>query len=66
MYRAILNGEEHVNSINYLTTLAGYVHFALTGERVIGIGDASGIFPVNSETKDYNSDMINSFDKVDV
>ena len=64
LYRAILNGEEHVNSINYLTTLAGYVHFALTGERVIGIGDASGIFPVNSETKDYNSDMINSFDKV--
>lgn len=64
LYRAILNGEEHVNSISYLTTLAGYVHFALTGERVIGIGDASGIFPIDSETKNYNSEMIGSFDKV--
>ena len=50
LYQAILNGEEHVPSIDYLTTLAGYVHWQLTGERVLGIGDASGMLPIDPET----------------
>lgn len=62
LYQAILNGEEHVKDIDFLTTLAGYVHFKLTGEKVLGIGDASGMFPIDSETKDYDADMMNRFD----
>ena len=47
-----------------MTTLAGYVHWRLTGRKVIGIGDGSGIFPIDSRTKDYNAEMINKFDKL--
>ena len=62
LYQAILDGEEHVASIDYLTTLAGYIHWMLTGERVIGVGDASGIMPVDSATCDYNERMVGQFD----
>lgn len=61
LYQAILNNEEHVNSIDYLTTLEGYVHWMLSGEKVIGIGEASGMFPIDSESKQYNQEMINKF-----
>ncbi len=50
LYQAILNGEEHVSRINYLTTLEGYVHWKLTGEKVLGIGDVAGMFPVDLNT----------------
>jgi sugar (pentulose or hexulose) kinase len=62
VYQAILNGESHVGSIDFLTTLAGYIHWKLTGERVIGVGDASGIMPVDSETGDYDETMVCKFD----
>ncbi len=64
LYQAILNGEEHVGSIAYLTTLAGYIHWQLTGEKVLGAGDASGMFPIDSETIDYNAGMIQIFDEL--
>ena len=60
--RAILNGEEHIKNIDFMTTLAGYVHWMLTGEKAIGIGEASGMFPINSETHDFDEAMINKFD----
>ena len=60
--RAILNGEDHIKSIDFMTTLAGYVHWMLTGEKAIGIGEASGMFPINSETHDFDETMIKKFD----
>ena len=62
LYQAILNGEKHVKDIDFLTTLAGYIHWQLTGERVLGVGDASGMIPVDPETKDYNQAMVEKFD----
>ena len=62
LYQAMLNGEEHVKDIVYLTTLAGYVHYRLTGEKVLGVGEASGMFPIDSNTCDYDQTMIDSFD----
>lgn len=59
--RAILNGEEHVKDIDFMTTLAGYVHWMLTGERVIGIGEASGMFPIDSAAYDFDSVMVDKF-----
>jgi len=64
LYQAILNGEEHVRDIAFLTTLAGYVHDELTGERVLGIGDASGMFPIDSTTNDYNVLMLEEFGRM--
>lgn len=64
LYQSVLNGEEHVKNIAYITTLAGYVHWKMTGEKVLGIGEASGMFPVDAETKDYNRHMINRFDSL--
>ncbi len=64
LYQAILNGEEHVENISYITTLAGYVHYKLTGVRAVGIGDASGMFPIDSNTNDYNEKMINIFSEL--
>ncbi len=61
LYQAILNGEEHVSSIKYLTTLAGYIHRKLTGEFVLGVGEASGMFPIDSKTKNYNEKMLEKF-----
>lgn len=62
--QAILNGEEHVRDIDCLTTLAGYVHMCLTGHRVLGIGEASGMFPIDTKTKDYDSTMLEKFDQL--
>ena len=64
LYQAILNGEEHVKDIDYITTLEAYVHWKLTGKRVLGIGDAAGMFPIDSETKDYNEEMVQKFDEL--
>ena len=64
LYQAILKEEEHVKDIDYLTTLAGYVHWKLTGEKVLGVGEASGMFPIDIETKDYNQTMIKTFDNL--
>lgn len=62
LYQAILNGEPHVADIDYVTTLAGYIQWKMTGERVVGVGEASGIFPIDSETNTYFTDMIAKFD----
>ena len=64
LYQAILNDEPQVKDIHYLTTLAGYVHWQLTGEKVLGIGDASGMLPIDTSTKDYSAQMIEKFDKL--
>lgn len=61
LYQAILNNEPHVPQVDYITTLAGYIHWRLTGERVLGIGDASGMLPIDDETKDYDKRMIAKF-----
>lgn len=58
LYQAILDKESHINRISYLTTLAGYVHWYLTGEKVLGIGDASGMFPIDIDTKSYRKDLL--------
>lgn len=64
LYQAILNGEQHVPQIDYLTTLAGYIHWKLTGNRALGIGDASGVFPIDEGSQDYNASMIRQFDEL--
>lgn len=64
LYQAILNGEEHVKEIDYLTTLAGYIQWKMTGERVVGVGEASGIFPIDSDTNTYFADMVEKFDQL--
>jgi sugar (pentulose or hexulose) kinase len=61
-YQAILNGEPHVKDVAFMTTLAGYVHWKLTGEKVLGIGDASGMFPIDSGTNGFDARMIARFD----
>ncbi|MFV0503670.1 MAG: xylulokinase [Lachnospirales bacterium] len=62
LYQSILSKEKHVEDIKYLTTLAGYIHWKLTGKFVLGIGDASGMFPVDSTTKDYDHKKVKKFD----
>ena len=62
LYQAILNKEPHVKDIDYLTTLAGYVHWKLTGRKAVGVGEASGIVPLGSDGKTYDADMIACFD----
>lgn len=61
LYQSILNKEEHISNIDFMTTLAGYVHWKVTGEKVVGIGDASGIFPIDETTLDYNQNMMDKF-----
>src|SRR5262245_32766388 len=61
--QAILNKESHVGLISHLTTLAGYVHWKLTGQKVLGVGEASGMFPIDSRTNDYDKRMIELFDE---
>lgn len=63
LYQAMLDQEGHIKQIDQLTTLAGYVHWKLTGEHVLGIGDASGMFPIDSQTKTYNQEMVKAFDQ---
>jgi len=62
LYQAMLNGEEHVKDIAHLTTLAGYIHWRLTGEKLLGIGEASGMFPIDSAALDYDEEMVSKFD----
>lgn len=64
LYQAILNEEPHLSKLSYFTTLAGYVHWKLTDEKVLGVGDASGMFPIDSETGDYDSKMLAQFDEM--
>ncbi|MCY1567271.1 xylulokinase [Staphylococcus pettenkoferi] len=61
LYQSAIDREEHVPHVRYMTTLAGYVHWYLSGERVLGIGDASGMFPIDSETLTYRSDLLQRF-----
>lgn len=62
LYQCILDGEPHVADLDYVTTLSGYIHRMMTGERVLGIGDASGMFPIDSAAKDYDQRMVDQFD----
>lgn len=64
LYQRILDGEAHVKNLDYVSTLSGYIHFKLTGEKVIGIGDAAGMFPIDSEVLDYDAGMIGKFDQL--
>ncbi|MGY1619163.1 xylulokinase [Geodermatophilus sp. SYSU D00691] len=64
LYQAVLDGEEHVARLDHLTTLAGYVHWQLTGEKVLGIGDASGMFPIDGATGGYSAPMLARFDQL--
>jgi sugar (pentulose or hexulose) kinase len=61
LYQAMLNKEEHVKDVAFFTTLAGYVHWKLTGEKVLGVGDASGMFPIDRKTGDYDQVMVEKF-----
>jgi sugar (pentulose or hexulose) kinase len=63
LYQAILNKEPHVGDINHLTTLAGYVHWKMTGQKVMGVGEASGMFPIDSKTNDYDQRMLELFNQ---
>lgn len=64
LYQAILNKEEHVKDVAFFTTLAGYVHYKLTGKKVLGVGDASGMFPIDVKIGDYDKTMIGKFDEL--
>ena len=64
LYQAILNQEEHVPQIRFITTLAGWIHYCLTGRKVLGIGDASGMMPIDSDTNDFDAAMIERFDEL--
>mgnify|MGYP002614863688 FL=1 len=64
LYQAILDNESHVNEIDFLTTLAGYVHWQITGEKVLGIGDASGMLPIDPTTHNYSAEMVAKFNKL--
>ncbi len=64
VYQAILNGEKHIDKIDFLTTLAGYIHWQLTGKKVLGVGDASGMLPIDSNTNNYDAEMVAKFDKL--
>jgi len=63
LYQAILNKESHVKDISHQTTLAGYVHWKLTGQKVLGVGEASGMFPIDSKTNDYDKRMVGQFNE---
>ncbi|MBU1174636.1 MAG: ATPase [Alphaproteobacteria bacterium] len=61
LYQAILNGEAHVAELDFITTLAGFVHWRLTGRKVLGVGDASGVFPIDPATRRYDAGMLDRF-----
>ena len=61
LHQAVLNNESHVKDISFITTLAGYIHWQLTGEKVLGVGDASGMFPIDSTARDYNKSYIDKY-----
>ena len=64
LYQAILSGEGHVKDVAFFTTLAGYIHWQLSGEKVLGVGEASGMFPIDSEACDFDARMIEQFDEL--
>ncbi len=64
LYQAILNQEDHIQDIHFQTTLAGFVHWKLTGKKVLGVGEASGVFPIDLETKSYNQKMVDQFNQL--
>ena len=64
LYEAILDNEEHVAEIDFLTTLAGFIHWQLTGKKVLGIGDASGMLPIDPNTRDYSAAMVEKFNNL--
>jgi len=64
LYQCVLNGDSHVKDIDFLTTLAGYIHWQLTGQKVLGVGDASGMIPVDPKTKTYDAKMVKKFDEL--
>lgn len=64
LYQAILSGEEHVKDIAFFTTLAGYIHWKLSGEKVLGIGEAAGMFPIDSTIMDFDQKMLDQFDRL--
>lgn len=64
LYQSLLNGESHVKDVDYITTLSGYIHWQLTGQKVLGVGDASGMFPIDFTTKDWHQTMITQFDEL--
>ena len=64
LYQCILDNEEHVKDIEFLTTLAGYIHWQITGQKVLGVGDASGMIPVDPATKTYDAEMVAKFDNL--
>ncbi|MDO4491058.1 MAG: FGGY-family carbohydrate kinase [Lachnospiraceae bacterium] len=65
LYQAVLNKEEHVKDVAFFTTLAGFIHWKLTGQKVLGVGDASGMFPIAPDTKDYDAAMLEKFNGLD-
>ena len=64
LYQAILNKEPHVKDIDFITTLDGYIHWMLSGSKTLGIGEASGMFPIDSSTLDYDAKMVAQFDEL--
>jgi len=64
LYQAILKKERHITDISFQTTLAGYIHWKLTGQKVLGVGEASGVFPIDLNTKNYNQTMIKQFNEL--
>ncbi|WP_394548078.1 xylulokinase [Priestia aryabhattai] len=64
LYQAIINQEKHLPRIHYVTTLAGYIHWLLTGSKALGIGDASGMFPIDERTQNYSEAMMKQFDEL--
>lgn len=64
LYQAILNNEDHVKDVAFFTTLAGFIHWKLTEKKILGVGDASGMFPIDIKTGNYNQDFINKFNSL--
>ena len=64
LYQAVMNGEEHVADVRYITTLSGYIHWQLTGRKALGVGDASGMFPIDIKKSSFNETMIQQFDEL--
>ena len=64
LYQAVLNDEEHIGKVDFFTTLAGYVHWKLTGKKVLGVGDASGMFPIDPTTHTYETEFIEKFNAI--
>ena len=64
LYQAILSNEPHIEKLDFVTTLAGYIHWQLTDEKVLGIGDASGMFPIDMNTHNYDVNMLKTFNEL--